>query len=58
MSTTEIRNDYKIIILTLDCNNLENGNWFAEISKINDYKNDQKKSSRFILYHKILTQTI
>jgi hypothetical protein len=26
--------------LILDCNNLENGNWFTKISKINYNKND------------------
>ena len=47
-----------ILGLTLDCNNLENGNWFTEISIINYYKNDPKKSSRFNFHHQMLTQTI
>ena len=42
--------------LTLDCHNLENGNWFTKILIINYYKNDPKKSSRFNLYYKMLNQ--
>ncbi len=37
--------------LILDCNNLENGYWFTEISKIKDYINGPK-SSRFNLYNR------
>jgi hypothetical protein len=32
-----------ILGLTLDCNNIENGNLLTEISKINYYKMIQKK---------------
>ena len=39
------------LVLTLDCNNLENGNLFTEVPIINDYKNDPKKSSRFIFHY-------
>ena len=40
--------------MNFDCNNLENGNWFTEISKINYNKNDPEKFSRFNLYYKLL----
>jgi len=43
---------------TLECDNLENGNWFTEKSIINYYKNDPKKSSRLNFHHQMHTQTI
>ena len=43
-----------ILGLTLDCNNLENGNLFTKISKINDYKDDPKNLLSLIFI--IITQ--
>jgi hypothetical protein len=49
-----LNNLFDILGLTLDCNNLENSNLLTEISEINDYINDPKKSSLFNLYYNYL----